>query len=80
MTQLQQFQKERPHLIWDTKPTLSDEKTVERTLQYGSWQDVQDLISLLGKNQVAAHFITLKKKTRTNLSPQFTHFFSLYLT
>jgi len=45
-----QFIKKRPYLVWYVKDLskLSEESIVEHVLNYGDWDDVQEMIKILG--------------------------------
>lgn len=74
----------RKHLVWYVKDhrALSEESIVEATLNYGNWDDVQKVISILGIERVAAIFrkqmVTGRQKG--NYHPKTRHYFSLYFT
>lgn len=83
MTTLQAFIKKKPYLIWYTNnyAHLSNDSIVEAVLNYGDWDDVQKVFSILGTKKTAAIF---KKNTtnrpwgRMNYSPDIKHYFDLY--
>jgi hypothetical protein len=77
------FIKKRPHLIWYVKDydALSDESIVEHTLNYGDWDDVQKLLSILGIKKTAAIFRAKSKPSkmgRQNYTIKTKNFFTLY--
>ena len=79
---LYDFISARKHLIWYVRDLrgLGEESVVEHTLNYGNWDDVQELIRILGMEEVARIF---RKQMRTgrqkgNYHPKTRHFFSLY--
>ncbi len=78
--QLSSVISDKPSLAWYVaKPAeLSDESVVEHVLSYGDWQDVQKLVSLGTKKNIANLFFKTLGKKRKNYSPQIAHFFSLY--
>lgn len=75
------FIKKRPYLIWYTNDYkhLSKEAIVEAVLNYGDWDDVKKMFSILGMKKTAAIF---KKQTtghrRINYRPEIKNYFSLY--
>ncbi len=79
---IQAFIKKRPYLVWHTKnyTRLSEEAVVEATLNYGDFDDVKQLIEILGIKKVAAIFRrhTSSRKMRTNYPPKLQHYFHLY--
>ena len=75
--------KKRPYLIWYVKDynALSDESIVEHTLNYGDWNDVQKLLSILGIKRTAEIFRTKSKPSkmgRQNYEPKVINYFNLY--
>lgn len=75
--------KKKPYLIWYTKnyDRLSDESVVEAVLNYGDWDDVQELISILGIKRVAEIFrtqTTNRKWGRTNYRTLTKRYFDRY--
>ncbi len=80
---LHQFISSRPHLVWYVKDLehLSEDSIVEHVLNYGDWDDVQELIRILGIKEVARIFREKSKPSpmgRTNYRPEVTRYFSLY--
>lgn len=75
------FVRQKKHLFWSTKnyDGLSAAAVVEGVLNYGDMDDVRELITLIGKKQVAKTFLEhTKKNTRTNYRPEVINYFSLY--
>jgi hypothetical protein len=77
------FIKKRPYLIWYVKnyDALSDESIVEHTLNYGDWDDVQKLLSILGVKKTATIFRVKSKPSkmgRQNYYPEVKNYFNLY--
>ncbi len=77
------FLKNRPYLIWYVKDIskVSQEAAVEAVLNYGSWDDVQKLIKILGIKKVAKIFWKKSPPSsmgRTNYRPEVSHYFGLY--
>lgn len=77
---LADYLKERPYLFWYVRDTeyLSQEALVEQVLNYGTWRDVQVLISLLGINTMQCIFSDQQEKRRNNYRPAVAHYFKLY--
>lgn len=81
--QLRDFIKKRPYFIWyvGNYDVLSAESIVEATLNYGDWDDVQELIRIMGIQRVADVF---RKKSapssiqRQNYFPEVKNYFTLY--
>ena len=57
---------------------LSDESIVEHTLNYGDWDDVQKLISIMGIKKIARIFEKETNRRRINYRPEIKNYFSLY--
>lgn len=77
------FVRKRKHLFWSTKnyDGLSNEAIVEAILNYGDMNDVRELISLLGIQEVAKIFREKSKKSkmgRQNYRPEAINYFNLY--
>ena len=70
----------RKHLVWYAKDhrALNEEAIVEATLNYGNWDDVQELIRVLGIKRVAEIFRANAFRQRTNYRRQVRHYFNLY--
>jgi len=75
-----EFIKARPHLIWYVKDyeALSDESIVEHTLNYGNWDDVQELFKIMGIKKVARIFDSRAYIRRSNYRPEIINYFKLY--
>ncbi|MCD5397233.1 MAG: hypothetical protein LRZ96_01460 [Candidatus Pacebacteria bacterium] len=83
MKEINKFIKKRSHLIWYTKnyENLSEEAIVEAVLNYGNWNDVQKMISILGIQRIAAIFkkqARIGKMKRINYDPKVLNYFKLY--
>ena len=81
--ELQDFIVARPHLIWYSKDydRLSEESIVQATLNYGDWDDVQELIRILGMEKMAETFyrdIGISPQHRGNYREQVLNFFDIY--
>ncbi len=81
--QLREFIKKRPYFIWyvGNYDALSAESIVEATLNYGDWDDVQELIRIMGVRGVADIFrekSTPSQMKRQNYFPEVKHYFTLY--
>ena len=74
------FVRKRKHLFWSTKnyDGLSNEAVVEGVLNYGNMNDVKELISLLGIQEVAKIFHKQTHRMRINYDPKIVHYFSLF--
>lgn len=79
---LRTFIEERPHLVWYVGDVsrLSVSSVVENTLNYGTWQDVQALIALLGRDETAQVFASHQERMRSNYRPEIAHYFQLYFS
>ena len=79
MTPAQELIKNQ-HLIWYTKDydKLNDEAIVEAVLNYGDWNDVQELFKIMGIKRVSEVFMTYAFRPRTNYFPDIRNYFNLY--
>ncbi|MGB3072718.1 MAG: hypothetical protein WBB68_00430 [Candidatus Moraniibacteriota bacterium] len=79
---LNQFIQARPHLVWHMRDLeqLSASSIVEHTLNYGTWQDVQDLFALIGLDATAKVFFDQQEKPRSNYRPEIANYFRLYFS
>lgn len=70
----------RKHLIWYVKDhrELSEESIVEATLNYGDWDDVQEIIRIMGMERVAEIFRKQVNRPRKNYRSEVSHYFNLY--
>ena len=77
---LKDFAQKRPHLFWYIKDleSLSEEAVVEAVLNYGSWEDVQELIKILDIKKTASIFRKKANGKRSNYRPEIKNYFELY--
>ena len=70
----------RKHLVWYVKDhrALSEESIVEATLNYGNWDDVQEMLRILGTARAAEIFRMQVARSRKNYRPEVSHYFELY--
>lgn len=66
--------------MWYTnnREHLSNEAIVESVLNYGDFEDVKKMISLLGMKRVAHIFRKQLKQKRVNYDPKIKNYFKLY--
>jgi len=71
-----------PGLIWYTTSyeNLSAEAITEAILNYGSWENFQELQNLLGIKTLAQIFQQLVQKKRSNIHPLVKNYFNNYFT
>lgn len=80
--ELYDFISRRKHLIWYVRDyrALNEEAVVEATLNYGNWDDVQELFRILGIEKAALIFrkqmVTGRQKG--NYYPEVIRYFNLY--
>jgi len=74
------FIKKRPYLIWYTKnfDNLSADSIVEAVLNYGSWDDFEKMVKILGMKKTASIFRKRSKQKRCNYRPEIKNYFQLY--
>lgn len=77
---LNEFIKNRPYLFWYVKDldNLSKSAVVEAVLNDGSWDDVQELIKILGIKKVSEIFREKSEMKRSNYRPEIKNYFILY--
>jgi hypothetical protein len=83
MTDIQEFIKKKQSLFWavpkEKKSDISNILLVETILNYGTLEDVRELIGLLGLRQTAAIFFqTSQNRERHNYFPPVENYFRLY--
>lgn len=78
--QLRKFVSSRKSLFWFVKEpeNLSLEAVVETILNFGDWQDFQQLLELAGKERVAEIFQKQISGKRNNYRTKIANYFSLY--
>lgn len=76
------FVSRRRHLIWYVRDfrALSESSVVEHTLNYGDWDDVQELIRILGMEKTARIFLKqmVTGRQQGNYHRKTRHFFTMY--
>lgn len=75
------FIRKRPYLVWYTKnyENLSKEAIVESVLNYGDFDDVKKMISILGLKRTASIFKKqITGRRRINYDPKTMNYFKLY--
>lgn len=80
MKDIHEFIKERSYLIWHTKnyDNLSPDSIVEAVLNYGDWNDVKELESILGIEKLAEIFKKNSHRKRSNYRERTKEYFSRY--
>lgn len=74
------FIKKRPYLVWhiDDLDKLSESAIVEAVLNNGNWDDVQEIIKILGIKKVSVLFKEKAQAKRSNYRPEIKNYFNLY--
>lgn len=77
---IQKFIKQRPHLVWYVKDleNLSQNSVVEHTLNYGRWEDIEELIKIMGIKKMSKIFKEQTKQKRSNYDKKIKNYFELY--
>ncbi len=77
---IKNFIKKRPYFVWYTKDLkhLSTEAILESTLNYGDFDDIKKLISILGIKETASIFQRQIKQKRNNYRPEVKNYFQMY--
>lgn len=75
------FVKKNKNIFWSTKnyEGLSKEAIIEGVFNYGDMNEVKELISILGIEEVSEIFKEQANKSRTNYRPEIKNYFTLYL-
>ena len=73
------FSQLRKYLFWDVKiEELNEAAVVERILNYGDWDDVQEMFNVIGIKEVAEIFRRQILLSRNNYDKKISNYFSLY--
>ncbi len=76
---LQKFIKKRKYLFWDVHlDGLDEPAVVERILNYGDWNDVQEMFGVIGIKRVAEIFAGQTVNKRNNYDKKIKNYFRLY--
>ena len=72
--------KNKPYLMWSTKnyDELSPESVFENVINYGDWADFITIKEIFGIKQSSDLFNEIKRKRRSNLTPQTINYFTKY--
>ncbi|MFA4831515.1 MAG: hypothetical protein WC618_05130 [Patescibacteria group bacterium] len=79
---IHEFIKKRPYLVWYVKDldALNEESIVEHVLNYGNWDDVQEMIKILGVKRTAEIFSKQINQKRINYDAKILNYFKLYFS
>ena len=79
---IHEFIKKRPHLVWYVRDlnVLSDGAIVEAVLNYGNWDDVKELIRIIGVKKTADIFNRQIRQKRVNYDAKILNYFKLYFS
>jgi len=74
--------RQKPYLLWWVRDydALNEEAVVEAVLNNGDWEELQDLIKILGRDQVAGIFFKQMGYPRCNYSDKRANFFKNYFS
>lgn len=74
--------RKNPHLIWYSKnyDGFSERTIFEHVLNYGDWDNVQELVRIYGFKECLKILKELTSGKRQNLYPQVNHYFNLYFS
>lgn len=72
--------KRRKYLFWSTNDysNVSDELALENILNYGDFDDVKEIITILGSQKAGSIFFKQVKSKRCNYRPEIANYFKLY--
>ncbi|MHB8362678.1 MAG: hypothetical protein ACYDBX_03610 [Patescibacteria group bacterium] len=74
------FIRTRPYLVWYSQSydTMSESVIIESVLNYGNWEDLQELIRILGIKKIALIFRKSTSSPRCNYRPEVKNYFNMY--
>lgn len=82
---IHEFIKKRPYLVWyvskENLDKLDEASIIEHVLNYGNWDDVQEMIKILGIKKTAEIFRQKSipsKVGRQNYRPEIIRYFNMY--
>ncbi len=77
---LQKLIQEDPSLVWYTSNTanLSEASILEHVLNYGTWEQIQEAMKILGLKNTISLYKSLVNTPRSNIKPRVRHYFNLY--
>jgi len=77
---MEKFAKKRPYLFWSTNnfKNLSAAVVLENTLNYGDFDDVKEVLGLIGLKKAALIFKKQTASRRSNYRPEIANYFKLY--
>jgi len=76
---LQEFIKKRKYLFWDVRlDGLDESAVVERILNYGDWDDVQEMFEIIEIKKVAEIFDKQIAQIRNNYRGQIKNYYRMY--
>ncbi len=74
-----EFKQLRKYLFWDVRIDKLDEAAVvERVLNYGDWEDVQEMFEVIGIKKVAEVFRKQILWPRNNYRGQIKNYYKMY--
>ncbi|NMC40085.1 MAG: hypothetical protein GYA43_02760 [Bacteroidales bacterium] len=80
--EIKKFIRKHSALFWyipeDKKEDLSPDVVVEFIFNYGTLEDIKDLIRILGIEETARIFFSAEGRRKLNYFPEIYNFFSLY--
>ena len=78
--ELHEFMRKRRYLIWYVRDIdrLDERSIVEHVLNYGNWDDVQEMFRIMGIDRAAAVFRRWAFVPRSNYRKSIVHYFDLY--
>ncbi len=78
-TKLQKFTKKRKYLFWDVHlDGLDEPAVVERILNYGDWDDVQEMFEVIGIKRAAEIFKKQTAEARNSYRRQIKNYYTMY--
>jgi hypothetical protein len=82
--ELKQFIAKHKSLFWytpeDKKEEIGNDLLVETILNYGTMEDIKELIKIMGINSIANVFFSAKERMKFNYYPEIYNFFNIVFT
>ncbi len=82
--ELKAFIRKKSNLFWYTpenaKEEISPDFLVETILNYGTMDDIRELIKIMGMKEVSQIFFNAKGRKKLNYYPEIYNYFSLFFS
>ena len=82
--ELKAFIRKKSNLFWHTpenaKEEISPDFLVETILNYGTMDDIRELIKIMGMKEVSRIFYNAKGRKKLNYYPEIYNYFSIFFS